>query len=89
MDTQELILEELRQLRNDFNMYARETGERIAALERDSHDLVGNGQPGRVAHLERAVAKLLQWRWWMIGAAAGSSGVISMLAWMASEITHK
>lgn len=81
-DTQSLILSELRSLREDFNSYARETGERIATLETDMHALVGNGQPGRVSDLEQAVRKLSQWRWWVVGCAAGSSGVISVIAWI-------
>lgn len=83
--TQSLILDELRALRSDFNTYARDTGERVSALETDLHGLIGNGQPGRVAQLEKAVAKLTQWRWWMVGAAAGGGGVISVLAWAVSE----
>lgn len=43
-------------------------------------------QPGRVALLERAVEKLSQWRWWLVGAAAGSTGVISVLAWVVTEV---
>ena len=83
--TQELILDELRLLRNDFNTFARDTGERVATLESDVHGLVGNGQPGRVALLERAVDKLTQWRWWLVGAAAGGGGVISAVAWVIAE----
>jgi hypothetical protein len=84
--TQELILDELRALRGDFNTFAREVGERVSALETDMHGLVGNGQPGRVALLERSVDKLVQFRWWTVGVAAGGSGVISVLAWVISEV---
>jgi hypothetical protein len=35
-----------------------------------------------VALFEMAVHKLMEWRWWMVGAAAGSSGVISVLVWV-------
>jgi hypothetical protein len=80
-DTQALILSELRSLREDFNSYARESGERIATLETDMHSLVGNGQPGRVASLEDAVRKLSQWRWWVVGCTAGCTAVVSVLAW--------
>lgn len=80
--TQDIILDELRALRLDFNAYARETGERISVLETDVHGLVGNGQPGRVTRLEMAVAGLVRWRWWLAGAAAGGSGVVSLIAWV-------
>jgi hypothetical protein len=69
--TQELILGELRALRSDFTSYARETAERVSALETDVHALIGNGQPGRVALLERSVERLVQFRWWAAGLAAG------------------
>jgi hypothetical protein len=87
-DTQDLILAELQLLRADFQTYARETGERVTALETEMHSLAGNGQPGRVSSLETAVSKLSQWRWWVVGAAAGSGGVVSILAWIITEI-HK
>jgi hypothetical protein len=83
--TQDLILDELRALRGDFNTYARDTGERVSALETDMHSIVGNGNPGRLALVETAVRKLMEWRWWLVGCAAGSSAVISVLAWVVSE----
>jgi hypothetical protein len=83
--TQELILDELRALRSDFNTYARDTGERVSSLETEMRSIVGNGQPGKLALLETAVDALKQWRWWLIGAAAGGGGVISALAWVVLE----
>jgi hypothetical protein len=86
--TQDLILDEVRALRADVNDIRddfRKYGERTATLEAQLYPLIGNGTPGRVTRLERAVEKLTQWRWWVIGAAAGSSGVISILAWVISE----
>jgi len=80
--TLDLILEEVRSLRTDYNAHARDTGERLSALEMGMHDLRGNGQPGRITLLEDAVEKLQQWRWWLIGAAAGVSGMVTGLAWM-------
>ena len=44
--------------------------------------LVGNGQPGRIALLESAVEELKRWRWYIVGVAAGSGAVISVLAWV-------
>jgi hypothetical protein len=48
------------------------------------HGLVGNGQPGRIALLERTTGKLAAWRWYVAGAAAGGV-VISVLAWFIAE----
>jgi hypothetical protein len=87
-DTTSLILNEMQLLRRDFNDFARDTGERVAALETDMHGLMGNGQPGRVALMENAIDALSQWRWWMLGCAAGGGGVISALSWVIIEL-HK
>jgi hypothetical protein len=83
--TQDIILDELRALRSDFNSFARDTGERVSVLETDVHSLVGNGRPGRVDRLESSVQRLRQWRWYLLGAAAGGGGVISVLAWVVTE----
>lgn len=80
-DTQELILAELRELRADYNVHARETGERLAKLETSMYSLVGNGQPGRIALTERTVAKLQAWRWRVVGYSAGVSAAISCVCW--------
>jgi hypothetical protein len=77
--------DELRALRGDFNSFAPDTGERVSVLETDVHALIGNGRPGRVDRLESAVQRLKQWRWWLVGAAAGGGGVISVFAWLITE----
>jgi hypothetical protein len=84
-DTTSLILTELRSLRDDFNNYARESAARISVTENDLHGLLGNGQPGRIAKLESVVEQLKQWRWQVVGAAAGCSAVISVLAWFITK----
>ena len=87
--TQELILDELRALRaavdairGEFRSY----GERTATLEAQLYPLIGNGSPGRVTRLEIAVEKLSQWQWRTMGAAAGCSALISVLAWVIAEV---
>jgi hypothetical protein len=84
-DTQDLILAELQALRSDFNFTARNFSERVSTLESGMHGLLGNGQPGRVAVMEAAVTALNQWRWWVIGCAAGSSSFVSIAAWLLLE----
>lgn len=86
--TNDMLLDEIRSLRQDFNQFARETGERISTTEADLHGLMGNGQPGRVSTLETAVSNLYAWRWQVIGAAAGSSAIISVIAWFITAV-HK
>lgn len=84
-DTQDLILTEMRLLRSDFNDFARDTGERVSSLETDMHGIIGNGQPGRMALMEQAVGTLKEFRWWLVGAAAGSGAVVSTFAWFVVE----
>jgi len=81
-DISELVLVELRELRTDHNTHAREVGERLAALELGMRDLRGNGQPGRITLLEAAIDDLRRWRWWLLGAGAGVSCVVSIVGWI-------
>ena len=89
MDTNELILEELRSFRSDINDWRQETTERLTKLETQVYPLIDNGQPGRVTLVERAVQKLREWRIWQIGVAAGVSGVVSVLAWVIAEVVKR
>lgn len=82
MTTTDIILEELRALRNDYNAHARKTGERLAKLEEQMHDLCGNGNPGRLRLLEMAVQSLQRWRWYIVGAGASASTLTICLAWV-------
>jgi hypothetical protein len=85
--TQTLILDELRALRSDFNSFARDTGERVSVLELQvKHGITGNGQPSRLQSLEDTVGRLQQWRWHLLGAAAGISSVVSCIAWVVIEL---
>jgi hypothetical protein len=81
-DTNEIILTELRELRSDYNTHARETGERLSRLENQMYSVLGNGQPGRIALLERAVEGLKQWRWKMAGVAIAGSAVCVAFGWL-------
>jgi hypothetical protein len=84
-DKFDLILAELKGLRDD----TKANGERLARLETQMYGLVGNGQPGRIALLERAVEELKRWRWWVVGAAAGGAGVLSAIAWMVEVVVKR
>jgi hypothetical protein len=84
MDTAEIILQELRELREDYNNDARAKGERLSRLDQQVYSLVGNSQPGRVGKLEAAVQTLQEMRWWLVGPAAGVSGVVSVAAYAAA-----
>ena len=81
-----MLLSEIRALRNEFTTFAGEMRERVTATETQMYSLMGNGQPGRVTLLERAVDKLQQWRWQVVGMAAGASTVISVIAWLVERM---
>jgi len=76
-NTLELILSELRELRSDYNANARETGERLAAVETNITLLVGNGQPGRMTLAEQSIKELQAWKWRIVGIATGVATVMS------------
>lgn len=78
--TEQMILDELHGLRDDFQAFARECGERISVLETHvKSGITGNGQPSRLQMLEKSLVHLQRWRWWLIGAAACCGGVVSIL----------
>lgn len=77
------VVTELKELRGDFNKFARDTGERVSSLESQvRYGVTGNGQPSRLQVVEERVESLSRWRWWVVGCAAGSGAVISVIAWM-------
>jgi hypothetical protein len=84
--TQDIILDELRALRGDFNTFARDTGERVSALEGSMKSVIGNGRAGRLDTLETKVDSLSAWRWRMTGISLGISGVGSALGWFVAHI---
>jgi len=91
---EQLILDELKELRDDLKDFRSEVagwkteaGERLATLEAHDHDVCGNGQPGRMTIAERAIAGLQRFRFWQLGAAAGVSGVVAVLAWVFVQLT--
>jgi hypothetical protein len=88
IDTEQLILSEVQSLRadvqafrSDVQSWQQHAGERLAGLEIQTKDICGNGQPGRMTSAERAIAALQRWRVWVLGAAAGVSGVVSVVGW--------
>jgi hypothetical protein len=79
---------EFREFREDVSAWKQESGERIATLETQVKDVVGNGQPGRMTLAEQAIAALQRWRYWVLGGAAGVSGVVSVVAWVIVRLTR-
>lgn len=78
----ELLLNEFRLLREEVT----EALQRISALETDNHAVMGNGQPGRLTKVEDAIQSLrievTKRIWWVVGAAAGVSSVVTGIAWL-------
>lgn len=82
-----LILAEVQSLRADYNVNARETGERLASLETSMTSLVGgDGQPGSLSRVQDDVKDLQRWRWRMVGITTGAatvvSGIVTTVAWL-------
>jgi hypothetical protein len=77
-ETVNLILAEIKGLRED----TKANGEQLARLVTQMYSLLGNEQPARITLLEQAVDALKEWRWWVIGVAAGGAGVVSFIAWL-------
>jgi hypothetical protein len=69
------LLNEMRGLRADLVGHA----ERLAGIEAILHSIAGNGQPGRLTNLETKVSRLNEFRYWLLGAAAGIGIVAGVL----------
>lgn len=56
-------------------MNEKTDSERLAVIEevvtRTDHRLFGNGQPGEISSIKGRIAKLENWRWWVVGVAVG------------------
>lgn len=50
--------------------------ENLAELKVNMHNLVGNGQPGRVSVLEAEVKALGKWRWLITGGILAVTAII-------------
>ena len=81
-DTGEILLQEFRDFRAEINQWRSETTERVTTLEAQTHDLCGNGQPGRMSRCEAAVSALQSWRWYLLGASSGVSGLSCLAGWL-------
>lgn len=61
---------------DEFQIHVVET---LAELKTDMHNLVGNGQPGRVRVLEKKVEDLGKWRWLITGGIIAVSAIIHFI----------
>lgn len=72
-----LILDELRELRSSFNEHSQDVVQRLSKLETQSENIVGNGQPGRLTIVENKVSELQHVHWLMRGIYIGVSALVS------------
>jgi hypothetical protein len=72
-----IILDELRSLRSAVDELAADTKQRLATLEAHDHDLIGNGQPGRMKTAENRLASLEHRWYYVLGIAATVSAIIT------------
>lgn len=92
----ELILAEMRGLRSELGEFRAEVhewqqaaGERVAALEiQVKSGITGNGQPSRLAVVEKSVQSLQWVRAKIIGIAVGVSGAVSIVGWVITRFIH-
>ena len=86
-DALELLLKELRAFREDLKEFRDtvtswhndHTG-RLSALEvQMKAGVTGNGTPSRLALAESRIESLIKYKYWLIGAAAGVSTLVSAL----------
>jgi hypothetical protein len=92
MDQLTQILSEIRDLREDHNEFARETVERLTALEVGLKSLTGNGQPGRIQAIEGEVKQqgedishLKQWKFYVVGFSVAIGAVAGFFAHVIPE----
>lgn len=78
-DATDLILSEIRSLRERFDEHTIHTEKRIATLESLVTSVVGNGRPGRLDNVEADVRRLDRWKYWLVGAGTGIGGFVTFL----------
>lgn len=78
----DLILEEIRELRTLTTSSFQSQGERIAKLETALKPLLPNGSPGIIKELQNDVASLKSSRTWTAGVAAAISAVVGAIGWV-------
>jgi hypothetical protein len=81
-----VLLEEFRAFRADVNSWKLETSERLATLETQIKDVVGNGQPGRLSQVEKKVSQHSRLIWIASGALFAVEAAFTALAsWWAGH----
>ena len=77
LQIQQLILEEVREIRASLDDHRTESVQRLTALETQLSSIVGNGQPGRLTILETKIGALEHWKHTTTGIYLGISGLVS------------
>jgi hypothetical protein len=79
MDTNDVILEELRAIRETLDDLASDSKQRITKLETETKPLFDNGQPGKLSQIDVRVKRLENWRIYIIGFGAGVAALVSLI----------
>jgi hypothetical protein len=97
METQleQLILQELQQVRNEFKEFRTEVtawkvelAAQVAEHETKIIDICGNGQPGRMSDAEDDISALKRSKYWLVGWSTGVAGVIAAVFETVRWIAH-
>lgn len=78
MDTAEVILGELRELRRTVEEFQHDMDTRVSKLEEKTKPLFDNGQPGEITTIKGRLTSIEHWRIKVTGIAAGVSGAVSV-----------
>jgi len=65
--SEQIVLNLLTEVRDDLKKYVAKTEQHATQLK----DILGNGQPGRLAEVEALARDLDQWKWKLIGICVG------------------
>ena len=79
-DTDDLILQEIRSLREDVSNYRNDMTGRLSTLEAHDKDLYGNGRDGRVTLAEKDIADFKNSKAEMTGQIKGAFAVCSAIS---------
>lgn len=77
-DIQSLILDEIKDLRNDIKTFQINTESRISQCEVQLETILGNGQPGRLTKVENSLEKIHRFKYWFMGVASVIGGLVSL-----------
>jgi hypothetical protein len=93
----QMLLQEFRDIRN---IDLKDLREQVAKINTDAESrltvleahvksgITGNGSPSRLSVIEKKMEGILEYKYWLVGIAAGVSGFVSIAACVIGFIFH-